>query len=114
MRDTRSSFSVEYLHPARPDEICAVDWDHWERGRWIRSSKEKDSIYWCREGDLDELAYEGILKKFGLEDYKAELPLNKIQGMSPSELMKYRQVKGLPQIVVKSDTPGDYRSAEEY
>jgi len=110
------SFSVEY--PAvEEDKIAAADWNLWVRGRWIRSWKGKYSIYWHQEDDggvLDQPAYEAILQRFGLESYKAELPLGKVQLMSPSALLAYRRAKGLPVQIVLSDTPGDHRSAEEY
>ena len=110
----RGSFSVEYKCPGRPGDICAVDWNHWLKNRWRRASKEMYTIRWDEEGRIDQLSYEAILQKFWLQDLKDELPMAVVEAMSPSELMRYREAKGLPRLDVMSDTAGDHRSAEEY
>ena len=93
----RSSFSVEYDHPEHPDNFCAVDWNHWERGRWVRSWKSVTGSEWYREdedgGVLGKLGHSAILKKFGLENFGEHLTVERIQFMSPASLIKYRELK---------------------
>lgn len=115
----RGSFGIEYKHPEHPDNICAVDWNHWERGRWVRSFKDSFGTVWYRDDEggeeLNQLAYEAILEKFGLYDFKGALPPETIQFMSPADLVRYRRDKRLPSIKICSDTSGDCEArAEEY
>ena len=114
----KGSFSVVYEDLAHPDYYCAVDWDHWEIGLWIKSSKDKYGLEWYPEGRLDLLAYRAILEKFGLQDWTDELPLEEVQFTSPARLAGVRRAKEKENIFtfleIISDTLGDYRSAEEY
>ena len=115
----RSSFSVEYEHPEHPDNYCASDWNHWEKGSWIRSWKSITGSGWHREkdngGKLDKLACEAILVKFGLWEWRDELPMEKVQYMSPASLVRFRRENGLHHMAILSDTPGDRSAcAEDY
>jgi len=104
-----------YKDPEHADNYCAVDWSHWEKGRWIKSWKSINSSAWYQDGKINELARMAILEKFYLVKLAKELPIEKVQTMSPAALMKFRDMNGLYAINVFSDTPGDTEArAEEY
>lgn len=92
----------------------AVDWNWNIRGQWAMSDKEGLGSRWYTTSGLDEKAYEAILQHFGLENYKSELPLEKIIMMSPNELGKIRREKEkLCRLTYKgiiSDTIGEHVS----
>ena len=69
----------------------AVDWN-WEiKGQWARS--EKEGVRWNFIAGLDKEAYLAILQKFGLEDERKTLTLEKTITMSPEELGRRRREK---------------------
>ncbi|OGJ16758.1 hypothetical protein A3K74_00900 [Candidatus Pacearchaeota archaeon RBG_13_33_26] len=87
----------------------AVDWN-WEiRGRWARS--EKEGVRWNFIAGLDKEAYLAILQKFGLEDERKTLTLEKTITMSPERLGEIRRTKEkvqkLPRLEIISDSLGD-------
>lgn len=115
---TRGAFSVKYFNPDYPDETWSVDWD-WEFPRtWGRSWRTQYTLHWHPEPGLDEHARKAILEKFGLLEWEEEFPLERLQTMSPAELVKIRREKekkhNLPYLEVLSDTMGDRRPAEEF
>ena len=70
---------------------------------------------WYPEKYFTKMAYEAILEKFHLVKLAKELPMEKVEHMSPATLMKFRDKKGLCAIDAFSDTPGDTEArAEEY
>jgi hypothetical protein len=88
----------------------AVDWN-WElRNRWACS--EKEGVRWLPMLGVDKIAYTAILKKFGLEDEKKFLPLERIINMSPEKLGKIRRAKekyqNLQKLEIISDTFGNH------
>jgi len=109
----RGCFSVGYKHLEYPDNYCAVDWNHWEKGRWIKSWKSVDGSTWHSDGEPDRLACEAILSKFGLQAFSNLLAV--VGFMSPASLVRFREERGLPEIDIFSDTPGGCGDrAEEY
>ncbi|MBI2450625.1 MAG: hypothetical protein HYV47_03795 [Candidatus Nealsonbacteria bacterium] len=112
----RCYFSVEYNHPEHPDNICAVDWDCWAKGRWVRSWRS--DFQWHKEdedgGHVGKLGFQAIVDKFGLNGLDHELTPENIEFMSPARLMAFRRQKGLPYRTILSDTLGDPSPAEEY
>lgn len=122
----RCAFSIKYEDPDDPYAVWAADWDYWVSRRWSRSFRDinKGIIVWYSGQefpelyDLDEKGYLAILKHFGIENLRAQLPLDVIVKMSPAELVQKRREQekklGLKHLRVISDTMGDPRPAEEY
>ncbi len=113
---SRSSFSVAYKDPDRSDCCCSVDWWGGKRGGWVPVSKSIGGSEWYPESDkkLNQLAYKAILKKFRLVKLSSELPMEKVQTMSPAELMSWRTARFLPKIVALNDIGEPRVRAEEY
>ena len=108
----RDTYSISY------DVECAVDWDWRIKGKWARSDKDgPGGVRWYTTEELDDKAYQALLKHFWLEDYADEFPMEKIISMSPEELAEARREKEkLHELEPKkmvSDTIGSHRSAEE-
>ncbi len=103
----KGTFSITYK--STNHEAYAVDWN-WRGGRtWNRSHRE--GVTWTFLEGLDEDAYRAILERFGLSEFRDELPMEKLRRMSPKKLIKYRKSKrkeipDLPEITVRSDTIG--------
>lgn len=118
MKATRCAFSVKYENPNYPDELWAADWDWASPKRWSRSWRSQYTIYWHPEVGLDEYAREAILRKFGLLEWKDEIPIQILEKLSPAKLIEIRREKEkqfcLPRIEVLSETMGDHRPAEEF
>lgn len=111
-------FSIKYFNPNYPDEVWAVDWNWQYPRQWARSWRELMSLHWTPLSGIDQFAYEAILTKFGLLDWAKELPPEKVQFLSPAQLIAIRRTKEkdlcLPRLEVFSETLGDYRPAEDY
>ncbi len=60
-----------------------ADWEHNNLPGW--SVSEKVGCRW-EGGNLTQEGYEAILTHFRLTEMSAELPMEKVQGMSPSDL----------------------------
>ena len=107
----RCAFSVKYINPEYPDEVWAADWDWNIKRQWARSFTPGTHIHWYTIEGIDELAYEAILKKFGLTQWKNELPLQVVQRLSPAQLEAIRREKekiyNLAHLEIISDTLGD-------
>lgn len=106
-----ATFSLFY----ETNSACAIDWSWIFKDRWARS--EKEGLGWYVIKDLDQEAYQTLVKKFGLEDYISEFPLEKVLIMSPVELILARRKKEeenkLNRIKVVSDTVGNHILAED-
>ncbi|MDO8559280.1 MAG: hypothetical protein Q7R84_03015 [bacterium] len=114
---SKSVFGVKYNDPDRSDCFCSVDWWGEKRGGWVPVSKSIGGSEWYPEnsGKSGQLAYEAILKKFHLEKLAKELPMEKVQTMSPAALVRYREKNRLPAIDVFTDaTTVNPNRAEEY
>lgn len=88
----------------------AVDWGWAAKERWARSVRGGPGSGWqVREG-VDGTAHTVILEHFGLEEWKDQLPLEKITKMSWWELGAMRREMekkyGLERKEIKSDTIG--------
>ena len=79
------TYSIGYKDPTA-DGPCAADWDFKTPGKWSYSERNFSGSQWYSTEGLNELAYQAILKHFGLEDYVEEVPLEKVISMSPDEL----------------------------
>ena len=105
------TFSIRYnsKHSEAYTEY-AVDWDWKFRNQWARS--EKDGIKWYPMEGLDKESYRAIIRKFGLEEERKTLTLEKIITISPKKLGRMRRKKekseGLPYKEIISDTVGDH------
>lgn len=108
------TFSLHY-----PDRygLRAVDWDYLTPRQWSRSFREYYSVRWEPCAGIDNHEYTYLLGRFGLSEWEHELPLERVIGMSPTEIMTVRREKeislNLPRLEVKSDTCGFHVFAEE-
>lgn len=122
------AFSVKYTDLVYPTKIWAADWDCWPHRQWARSWARCHPfghwMNWHPVAGLDIMAYEAILKKFGLMEWPGEFPLEKIITMSPAELIaerrkKEKERKSRPRRVVSDNICWDITghksfSAEKY
>ena len=101
----RGTFSLSY---SIGDGDChVIDWKWRGNKGWVRSVKEYTSSTWEEEGELNQVAYEALLKHFGLEERAAKFPIDKIATMSPKKLARIGGKD--PQ----SSTVGDNRRASQ-
>jgi hypothetical protein len=104
-------FSIIYYKEGENAEL-AVDWDWNIKQQWARSDKEGPGARWYSTPGLDKDAYEAILKKFGLEEMRSELPLEELIKTGPYELGAIRRIiedkRKLGRLEIISDTLGDH------
>lgn len=105
------TFSIRYETDGYTE--YAVDWNWNIKGEWARSIKEGPGSQRVTIQGLDDRAYEAILDRFGLQDLREHLYLEKIITMSWEDLGRLRRnLEGkywLPYKEIKSDTIGDHK-----
>ena len=111
-----ATFSLFYATEGFESSAHAIDWSWIFKDRWARS--EKEGLGWYVIEGLDQEAYHALIKKFGLEDYKEELPIEKVLAMNPLKLILIRREKerlfGLEIMQVVSDTVGNHIKADNF
>ena len=100
------AFSVKYDDPFFNTRMWAADWDHWCPRRWAMSWSLGSAI-WHPVRDFNGRAYKAVLKKFGLEKWAKDFPREKVETMSPAELIAERRKREaeyrLPALEVTTD-----------
>lgn len=105
-------FSVKYENPECLGEIWAADWDWGGSRKWGMSRSSRENAWELVKGEIDEVAWLAILKKFGIEDYKKDFPIDVIGEMSPSALIEVRRILEGQFCLPKLDAVTDNRHAE--
>ncbi|MBI2625120.1 MAG: hypothetical protein HYW70_02200 [Candidatus Nealsonbacteria bacterium] len=94
MVKVRSTFSISYKNFLDQGTEWTVDWNWW--GEWRGFSRKFGTLNrdsWEEAPFIGDMAYEAILKKFGLEEWPEEFPRDSIVKMSPAELIAKRREK---------------------
>jgi len=109
-----ATFSL--LYTKEEAGIYAIDWNWQYRNQWTCS--EKEGLNWYPVEDSSREAYQTIIEKFGLEDYREELSVEKVLAMNPLELILVRREKEklfkLETMQVVSDTVGNHIKADNF
>lgn len=85
---TERSYSVPVGYPGAP---ITAEWRWPDKQNAIWVMAEREGVSWTKSGPLTEEGRQALLEHFDLEDCADELPLERIQKMSPHVLDKKSQ-----------------------